>query len=179
MNNNANLENNIIMLQNQVKILKEENQNLLKNAISKELLDTLYPKNLRFKNINFNEKGAFLVNENSVQFGPYKKYEEGKYCIIYYGNNLTKASFDCCDNKGNKLLKISMLYQLSDKAAYEVFLPKNNECIEFRARGKNKRTLIKEFRKLNKKEKEKNPLTKFKQVNSLIEKVEVYRYNNY
>ena len=58
------------------------------------------------------------------------------------------------------------------------FFQKNNECIEFRAKPKNKRTLIKEFRRMGGK-KNKEPLKKFIQVHSLIEKVEVYRYNNY
>ena len=183
---NQEIAYNIISLQNQIKALKDENKNqqkiiedLKKKAISKELLDTLYPKNLFFKNINFTKKGAFLDNEKSVQYGPYKKYEEGKYCIIYYGKNLTKVSFDCCDNKGKNLIKIFMLYQFSDKAAFDVFLPKNNECIEFRAKRKNKRTLIKEFLRLGGEKKNKIPLKKFVQDHSLIEKVEVYKYNNY
>ena len=181
---NQELAYNIISLQNQVKELKDKCQNeqkiikdLKEKAITKELLDTLYPTNLAFKSINFNKKGAFLDNEKSVQYGPYEKYEEGKYCIIYYGENLTKVSFDCCDNKGKKLLKISKIYHFSDKAAYDVFLPKKNECIEFRAKRKNKRALIKEFRKLKKKGIKE--LKNFINENSLIEKVEVYRYNNY
>ena len=188
MNNNPCMNQeiayNIISLQNQVKALKDENQklqqiakDLKEKAISKEFLETLYPNNLLFKNINFNKKGALLDKENSVQYGPYKKYEEGKYHIIYYGKNLTKVSFDCCDNKGKNLLKISKIYHFSDKAAYDVFLPKNNKCIEFRAKRKNKRALIKEFRKLNKKGIKQ--LKNFINENSLIEKVEVYRYNNY
>ena len=188
MNNNPCMNQeiayNIISLQNQVKALKDENQklqqiakDLKEKAISKEFLETLYPNNLLFKNINFNKKGALLDKENSVQYGPYKKYKEGKYHIIYYGKNLTKVSFDCCDNKGKKLLKISKIYHFSDKAAYDVFLPKKNECIEFRAKRKNKRALIKEFRKLKKKGIKE--LKNFINENSLIEKVEVYRYNNY
>lgn len=180
---NQELAYNIISLQNQVKELKDKCQNeqkiikdLKEKAITKELLDTLYPTNLAFKSINFNKKGAFLDNEKSVQYGPYKKYEEGKYCIIYYGENLTKVSFDCCDNKGKNLIKISMLYQFSDKAAYDVFLPKNNECIEFRAKRKNKKTLIKEFR--HKGEKGIKKLRAFIQETTLIKKIEVYRYNN-
>ena len=128
---NQEIEYNIISLQNQVKALNDENQkqqkiikDLQKKAISKELLDTLYPTNLSFKNINFNKKGAVLDKEKSVEYGPFKKYEEGKYCIIYYGKNLTKVSFGCCDKKGKNQIKISMLYQFSDKAAYDVFLPK-------------------------------------------------------
>ena len=117
-----------------------------------------------------------MDNENSVQYGPYEKYEEGKYCIIYYGENLTKVSFDCCDNKGKNLIKISMLYQFSDKAAYDVFLPKNNECIEFRAKRKDKKTLIKEFRHEGKKGIKE--LKAFIQESTLIKKIEVYRYNN-
>lgn len=69
-----------------------------------------------------------------------------------------------------------MLYQFSDKAAYDVFLPKNNECIEFRAKRKNKRTLIKEFR--HKGEKGIKKLRAFIQETTLINKIEVYRYNN-
>ncbi len=117
-----------------------------------------------------------MDNEQSVQYGPYKKYKEGKYCIIYYENNLTKVTFDCCDNKGKNLFKISMLYQFSDKAAYDVFLPKNNECIEFRAKRKDKKTLIKEFRHEGKKGIKE--LKAFIQESTLIKKIEVYRYNN-
>ena len=58
---------NIISLQNQVKALKDENKNqqriikdLKEKAIRKELLDTLYPNNLAFKNINFNKKRSFV-----------------------------------------------------------------------------------------------------------------------
>lgn len=83
---NQELAYNIISLQNQVKELKDKCQNqqkiikdLKEKAITKKLLDTLYPTNLAFKNINFNKKGALLDNEKSVQYGPYKKYEEGKY----------------------------------------------------------------------------------------------------
>ena len=61
---NQEIAYNIISLQNQVKALKDENQNLQQiakdlkeKAISKELLETLYPNNLLFKNINFNKKG--------------------------------------------------------------------------------------------------------------------------
>ena len=78
---NQELAYNIISLQNQVKELKDKCQNqqkiikdLKEKAITKELLDTLYPTNLAFKNINFNKKGALLDNEKSVQYGPYKKY---------------------------------------------------------------------------------------------------------
>ena len=180
---NQELAYNIISLQNQVKELKDKCQNqqkiikdLKEKAITKELLDTLYPNNLLFNNINFNKKGAWLDNENSVQYGPYEKYEEGKYCIIYYGENLTKVSFDCCDKKGMNLINISMLYQFSDKAAYDVFLPKNNECIEFRAKRKDKKTLIKEFRHEGKKGIKE--LKAFIQETTLIKKIEVYRYNN-
>ena len=180
---NQELAYNIISLQNQVKELKDKCQNqqkiikdLKEKAISKEFLDTLYPTNLAFNNINFNKKGAWLDNENSVQYGPYEKYEEGKYCIIYYGENLTKVSFDCCDKKGMNLINISMLYQFSDKAAYDVFLPKNNECIEFRAKRKDKKTLIKEFRHEGKKGIKE--LRAFIQETTFIKKIEVYRYNN-
>ena len=181
---NQEILNNMISLQNQINILKEENKNQKKiiedlktKTITKELLETLYPKNLKFNNINFDELGAILTNEKSVQYGPYKKYEEGKYCIIYYGNNLTKLLFDCCDNLGKNLIKINMLYQLSNKAAYDVFLTENNQCIEFRAKGKilNK----KEFLKQNRGKKNiKKLLEERCKVNSRIEKVEVYRYKN-
>ena len=151
----------IISLKNEIKLLKEENQrqqkeiNYLKeNAIIREKLDTLYPKDLKFNYINFNNNGYILNNENSWQYGPYIKYQGGKYCIVYYGKNLSQLSYDCCDNEGRNMLNISMLYQFSDKISYDVFLPENNKCIEFRAKGN-------------------------KNCNSLIEKIEVYRYNKY
>ncbi len=153
-----------------------KNNQRFKKKIKKEFLDTLYPTNLAFNNVNFNKNGAWLYDENSVQYGPYEKYEEGKYCIIYYGENLTKVSFDCCDKYGMQLINISMLYQFSDKAAYDVFLPKNNECIEFRAKRKDKKTLIKEFRHEGKKGIKE--LKAFIQESTLIKKIEVYRYNN-
>ena len=37
---------------------------------------------------------------------------------------------------GKNIFNISMLYHFSNKTAYEVFLPENNKCIEFRAKRK-------------------------------------------
>ena len=92
-----------------------------------------------------------MDNEQSVQYGPYKKYKEGKYCIIYYGSNLSKLFYDCCDDEGKNILNISLIFKLSDKYVYDVFIPENNKCIEFRAKGN-------------------------KNCNSIIEKIEVFRY---
>ena len=176
-NNECNQEliNIIKSLQNEINSLKKKNKtldnqikDLKKNAVSLEKFDTLNIQDLKFNNINLNGEEAILDNENSVQYGPYIKYPKGKYCIVYYGNNLHKLSYDCCDNEGKNLLKINNLYEFSNKFAYDVFLPENNKCIEFRARGK---IIDKKLRILIKIKKEKYPI-------SIIKKIEVYKYNN-
>ena len=70
-----------------------------------------------------------------MQYGPYNQYPKGKYYIVYYGKNLSKLKFDCCDNEGMTILNISIIYAFSDKVAYEVLIPENNNCIEFRVQG--------------------------------------------
>ena len=201
MNNNQEMLFNIIALQNENKLLKEENKkqqkqidDLKQNAIIKTKLDTLYTEDLKFKNVNMNEKTAILINEKSWQYGPYKKYQEGKYCIVYYGNNLHELIYDCCDNKGKNKLIISKIFEFSNKVAYDVFLPENNKCIEFRARGKEKNFLIlngkkikgRLYQSLKKKfiegklsKKLKNKIFLPNDCHSEIIKIEVYRYNNY
>ena len=148
----------LISLENEVKLLKEENQkqqreiNYLKENAIREKVDTLYPKDLKFNYSHFENNVHILNNENSWQYGPYLKYKEGRYCIVYHGNNLNKLNYDCCDDEGRNLLNISMLYKSSNKIAYDVFLPENNKCIEFRAKGN-------------------------QNCSSSIEKIEIYRYN--
>ena len=198
MNDNQEMLFNIIALQNENKLLKEKNEKqqkqideLKKNAIIKIKLDTLYIEDLKFNNVNMDHKTAILINEKSWQYGPYKKYQEGKYCIVYYGNNLHELIYDCCDNKGKNISKI---FEFSNKVAYNVFLPENNKCIEFRARGKEKKFLIlngkkikgKLFEKFKKKSIEgklsqnlKNKIVFSNDCQSEIYKIEVYRYNNY
>ena len=201
MNNNQEMLFNIIALQNEIKLLKENNENqqkqiddLKRNAIVKTKLDTLYTENLKFNNVNMNNKTAILINEKSVQYGPYKKYQEGKYCIVYYGKNLHELNYDCCDNKGKNIFNISKIFEFSNKVAYNVFLPKNNNCIEFRARGKEKNFLMLNgkkikgilFERLKRKSIEgtlsniwKGKIVFSNDCQSEIEKIEVYRYNNY
>ena len=201
MNNNQEMLFNIIALQNEIKLLKENNEKQQKqiddlkwNAIVKTKLDTLYTEDLKFKNVNMNNKTAILINEKSVQYGPYKKYQEGKYCIVYYGKNLHELNYDCCDNKGKNILNISKIFEFSNKVAYNVFLPKNNNCIEFRARGKEKNFLMlngkkikgRLFERLKRKSIEgtlsniwKGKIVFSNDCQSEIEKIEVYRYNNY
>lgn len=201
MNNNQEMLFNIIALQNEIKLLKENNEkqqkqidDLKRNAIVKTKLDTLYTENLKFNNVNMNNKTAILINEKSWQYGPYKKYQEGKYCIVYYGKNLHELNYDCCDNKGKNILNISKIFEFSNKVAYNVFLPKNNNCIEFRARGKEKNFLMlngkkikgRLFERLKRKSIEgtlsniwKGKIVFSNDCQSEIEKIEVYRYNNY
>ena len=201
MNNNQEMLFNIIALQNEIKLLKENNEkqqkqidDLKRNAIVKTKLDTLYTEDLKFKNVNMNNKTAILINEKSWQYGPYKKYQEGKYCIVYYGKNLHELNYDCCDNKGKNILNISKIFEFSNKVAYNVFLPKNNNCIEFRARGKEKNFLMlngkkikgRLFERLKRKSIEgtlsniwKGKIVFSNDCQSEIEKIEVYRYNNY
>lgn len=201
MNNNQEMLFNIIALQNENKLLKEENKkqqkqidDLKQNAIIKTKLDTFYTEDLKFKNVNMNKKTAILINEKSWQYGPYKKYQEGKYCIVYYGKNLHELNYDCCDNKGKNILNISKIFEFSNKVAYNVFLPKNNNCIEFRARGKEKNFLMLNgkkikgilFERLKRKSIEgtlsniwKGKIVFSNDCQSEIEKIEVYRYNNY
>ena len=148
----------LISLENEVKLLKEENQkqqseiNYLKENAIREKIDTLYPKDLKFNYIKLENNAIILNNENSCQYGPYLNYKEGRYCIIYHGNNLNQLNFDCCKDEGKNILNISMLYKSSKKIAYDVFLPENNKNIEFRAKGS-------------------------KNCYSFIEKIEIYRYN--
>jgi hypothetical protein len=201
MNNNQEMLFNIIALQNENKLLKEKNKeqqkqidDLKQNAIIKTKLDTLYTEDLKFRNVNMDNKTAILINEKSWQYGPYKKYQEGKYCIVYYGNNLHELIYDCCDNKGKNKLNISKIFEFSNKVAYNVFLPKNNNCIEFRARGKEKNFLLLNgkkikgnlFQRLKKKSIEgklsanlKKKIVFSNDCESKIEKIEVYRYNIY
>ena len=201
MNNCQQMLFDIIALQNKNKLLEENNKkqqkqidDLKKNVIVKTKLDTLYTEDLKFKKVNMDNKTAILINENSWQYGPYKKYQEGKYCIVYYGNNLNELIYDCCDNKGKNILNISKIFEFSNKVAYNVFLPKNNNCIEFRARGKEKNFLILNgkkikgnlFKRLKKKSIEgtlsknlKKKIVFSNDCQSEIQKIEVYRYNNY
>ena len=173
---NQEMIHNIISLENEIKLLKEVNKkqeekikNLKKKAISLEKFDTYLMNDLFFNNVDLNQNKAIIKNEeSSVQYGPYKKYPEGKYRIVYYGKNLHNLLYDCCDNKGKNLLKIIKLYEFSNKFAYDVFLPKNNNCIEFRARGKK---IVKKLLFKIKKNKKKIP-------KSIIEKIEVYKFNN-
>ena len=140
-------------LENEIKLLKEENKNLkneiniLKESSIREKLDTLYPKDLKFNNIFFDKNGYLLNTEDSFQFGSYKKYKEGKYCIIYYGINLSKLFYDCYDDEGKNILNISLVFKSSDKYVYDVFIPENNKCIEFRVKeNKNFNSLIEKLK---------------------------------
>ena len=38
------------------------------------------------------------VEKNGIQYGPYKHYEQGKYLIEYYGENLMNAKYDSIDH---------------------------------------------------------------------------------
>ena len=159
------ISNTIKSMKNEIELLKKENKelregnkklneeirNFKENFITIERIDTLYPNNLHFNNVKVIQNFINL-NKDSIQYGPYKKYEKGKYCIVYYGKNLSNLCFDCCDDCGKKLLEISMIIKFPDKVVYEVLIPENNKCIEFRAISNQNDS-------------------------SIIEKINVYKYN--
>ena len=80
-NINKELINRLILLENDIKILKDENQKLkneinnLKENIIIEKVSTLYPKDLKFNNINIENNEYILSNENSWQYDPFIKYK--------------------------------------------------------------------------------------------------------
>ena len=78
-------------LRKEIKLLKE------KNSYNKIKIDTLLPKDLLFKKGNSTDE-YISIEKGGIQYGPYFHYEQGKYLIIYNGENLLNAKFDVFDN---------------------------------------------------------------------------------
>ena len=95
-----------------------------------------------------------ILSNGGIQYGPYYKYELGKYLVIYNGENLLKAEFDVIDNHYKDKFKFKIINKSEKKVYYEVEI--NLELfsgIEFRALN-NTNTSI------------------------LIQHIDVYKFNN-
>ena len=75
------------LLRKEIKLLKE------KNSDYKIKIDTLLPGDLFFKKGNSTDE-YISIEKGGIQYGPYFHYEQGKYLIIYNGENLLNAKFE-------------------------------------------------------------------------------------
>ena len=85
--------------------------------------------------VNNNE--YIILYNGSIQYGPYYKYELGKYLVIYNGENLLKAELDVIDNHYKDKFELKTINKSENKIYYEVDI--NLELfsgIEFRAFNK-------------------------------------------
>ena len=116
--------------------LKKENESLKeKNSNDKIKIDTLLPGDLYFKKGNSTDE-YISIETGGIQYGPYLYYEEGKYLIIYNGENLLNAEFDVFDNGQTKYFPLTYINKSETKVIYEVFIPKNlSDGIEFRTQN--------------------------------------------
>ena len=101
-----------------------------------KFIQRLNSKNgLRLYNaINIINDEFIIVSQEGIQFGPYIRYELGKYLVIYYGENLLKAEFDVIDNHYTDKFNFKIINKSENKICYEVDI--NRELfsgIEFRA----------------------------------------------
>ena len=94
---NESLKNEIELLKNEIELLKNEIKLLKENCIYKIKIDTLLPKDLLFKKGNSTDE-YISIEKGGIQYGPYLHYEQGKYLIIYNGENLINAKFDVYDH---------------------------------------------------------------------------------
>ena len=142
---NESLKNEIELLKNEIKLLKE-------NCIYKIKIDTLLPKDLLFKKGNSTDE-YISIEKGGIQYGPYLHYEQGKYLIIYNGENLLNAKFDVHDHGLKVDFPFTIINESQIKVIYEVIINKNLKTgIEFRAQN-NTNTFI------------------------FIKSIEVYKYN--
>ncbi len=115
--------------------LREEIKLLKENCIYKIKIDTLLPKDLLFKKGNSTDE-YISIEKGGIQYGPYLYYEEGKYLIIYNGENLLNAEFDVFDNGLKIFFPLTIKNKSETKVIYEVFIHKNlKQGIEFRAQN--------------------------------------------
>ena len=143
---NESLKKENELLRKEIKLLKE------KNSDCKIKIDTLLPGDLLFKKGNSTDE-YIIIEKGGIQYGPYFNYEQGKYLIIYNGENLLNAKFDVFDNWLQLFFVFKMKNKSETKVIYEVFISKNlSEGIEFRAHN-NTNTFI------------------------FIKSIEVYKYN--
>ena len=87
-----------------------------------------------YNSINIINDEFILVLQGGIQYGPYVRYELGKYLVIYYGENLLKAEFDVIDNHYTDKFNFKIINTSENKIYYEVDI--NRELysgIEFRA----------------------------------------------
>ena len=84
-----------------------------------------------------------LLNCGNIQYGPYRKYEQGKYLIIYHGQNLIEAEFDVIDNGYKDKFNPEKINRAENKIFYDVEINKQLiSGIEFRCFNNKKNSLI-------------------------------------
>ena len=123
------------LLKKEIEELKKEIKILKENCIYKIKIDTLTPKDLLVSGGKVYDE-YIRVEKNGIQYGPYKHYEQGKYLIEYYGENLMNAKYDSIDNGiENPILPVNFIIKSPKKVVYEVIIPGNLKSgIEFRAK---------------------------------------------
>ena len=87
-----------------------------------------------YKDIGIINNEFIIVSQEGIQYGPYIRYEFGKYLVIYYGENLLKVEFDVIDNHYTDKFNFKIINKSENKICYEVDI--NRELfsgIEFRA----------------------------------------------
>ena len=92
---------------------------------------------------NYNDGEFFILKKGDIQYGPYRLYKQGKYLIIYYGQNLLKADLDVIDNSFQEKFNFKILKQSDDKIYYEVDINKKLVSgVEFRSFNNKENALI-------------------------------------
>ena len=123
----------IEFLKKEIELLKEEIKSLKENCIYKIKIVDLLPKDLFVTEVNGSKitNDYILIGKDSVQYGPYRFYEQGKYLIIYHGEGLLNGNFD--NIAGELNFPITIIYKAQLKVAYEVNIPSDIKSgIEFR-----------------------------------------------
>ncbi len=95
------------LLKNEIELLKNEITFLKENCIYTIKIDTLLPKDLSVKKGNSTDE-FITIDEGGIQYGPYLYYEQGKYLIIYNGENLLNAKFDIHDMDYNFIFLLQL-----------------------------------------------------------------------
>ena len=165
-NNNKFLINNLSLNNNyEVRICALYNDLIgpwsqIKKLNLNELFNIVLKDNLTNKNgLKINMSGRIedeyiVVGKDGVQYGPYKKYEQGKYLIIYHGEGLLSVRLDVYDHGLNKYFPFQIIDKSQSKVSYEFVLSQNlKKGLEFRAH---------------------NQEVSF----AIVKNIEVYKYNN-
>ena len=92
-----------------------------------------------------NDEQIIMTQSNAIQYGPYRQYKQGKYIIIYNGENLLKADIDVIDNHFKDKFNFKIINKSEYNIYYEVEIKvKLVSGIEFRTfNNKNSFVLIK------------------------------------